>query len=102
MPPAMTDLLDIWATHAPLAGHDPDQITMDFLLPTGIYIQFDVPRVATIKEIKQVGGKCWDFSVIKVLIKHPGVLFLQQRCCVNQENPKPQSHSWSDMISCLF
>uniref|UniRef100_A0A674P960 phosphatidylinositol-4,5-bisphosphate 3-kinase n=1 Tax=Takifugu rubripes TaxID=31033 RepID=A0A674P960_TAKRU len=54
MPPAMTDLLDIWATHAPLAGHDPDQITMDFLLPTGIYIQCDVPRVATIKEIKQL------------------------------------------------
>lgn len=62
MPPAMTDLLDIWATHAPLAGHDPDQITMDFLLPTGIYIQCDVPRVATIKEIKQVRGQCWDFS----------------------------------------
>lgn len=61
MPPAMTDLLDIWATHTPLAGHAPDQITVDFLLPTGIYIQFDVPRVATIQEIKQVSGKCWDF-----------------------------------------
>uniref|UniRef100_H3D9Z7 phosphatidylinositol-4,5-bisphosphate 3-kinase n=1 Tax=Tetraodon nigroviridis TaxID=99883 RepID=H3D9Z7_TETNG len=54
MPPAMTDLLDIWATHTPLAGHAPDQITVDFLLPTGIYIQFDVPREATIQEIKQL------------------------------------------------
>lgn len=71
MPPAMTDLLDIWATHAPLAGHDPDQITMDFLLPTGIYIQCDVPRVATIKEIKQVGGKRHSAETMKL----PGVLF---------------------------
>lgn len=26
-------------------------------------------------------------AVIKLLIKHPAVLLLQQRCCVNQENP---------------
>uniref|UniRef100_A0A672GY75 Phosphatidylinositol 4,5-bisphosphate 3-kinase catalytic subunit beta isoform n=1 Tax=Salarias fasciatus TaxID=181472 RepID=A0A672GY75_SALFA len=52
MPPAMTDLLDIWAAHSPLAGHAPDQITVDFLLPTGIYIQLDVPREATIQHIK--------------------------------------------------
>ncbi|KAM4589944.1 phosphatidylinositol 4,5-bisphosphate 3-kinase catalytic subunit beta isoform 1-T3 [Fundulus diaphanus] len=52
MPPAMTDLLDIWANDSPLAGHALDQITMDFLLPTGIYIQMDVPREATIKHIK--------------------------------------------------
>lgn len=48
----MTDLLDIWAAHSPLAGHAPDQITVDFLLPTGIYIQMDVPREATIQHIK--------------------------------------------------
>uniref|UniRef100_A0A672GY37 phosphatidylinositol-4,5-bisphosphate 3-kinase n=1 Tax=Salarias fasciatus TaxID=181472 RepID=A0A672GY37_SALFA len=48
----MTDLLDIWAAHSPLAGHAPDQITVDFLLPTGIYIQLDVPREATIQHIK--------------------------------------------------
>lgn len=54
MPPAMTDLLDIWAAHSPLAGHAPDQITVDFLLPTGIYIQMDVPREATIQHIKLV------------------------------------------------
>uniref|UniRef100_A0A1A7YDR8 phosphatidylinositol-4,5-bisphosphate 3-kinase n=1 Tax=Iconisemion striatum TaxID=60296 RepID=A0A1A7YDR8_9TELE len=52
MPPAMTDLLDIWAAHSPLAGHALDKITMDFLLPTGIYIQMDVPRDATIQHIK--------------------------------------------------
>uniref|UniRef100_A0A3Q3VYB7 Phosphatidylinositol 4,5-bisphosphate 3-kinase catalytic subunit beta isoform n=1 Tax=Mola mola TaxID=94237 RepID=A0A3Q3VYB7_MOLML len=52
MPPAMTDLLDIWAAHSPLAGHALDQITVDFLLPTGIYIQMDVPREATIQHIK--------------------------------------------------
>ncbi|KAF0030685.1 hypothetical protein F2P81_017416 [Scophthalmus maximus] len=48
----MTDLLDIWAAHSPLAGHAPDQIPVDFLLPTGIYIQMDVPREATIQHIK--------------------------------------------------
>lgn len=52
MPPAMTDLLDIWAAHSPLAGHALDKITVDFLLPTGIYIQMDVPREATIQHIK--------------------------------------------------
>uniref|UniRef100_A0A3Q3RAC7 phosphatidylinositol-4,5-bisphosphate 3-kinase n=1 Tax=Monopterus albus TaxID=43700 RepID=A0A3Q3RAC7_MONAL len=52
MPPAMTDLLDIWVTHSPLAGQASDQITVDFLLPTGIYIQMDVPREATIQHIK--------------------------------------------------
>ncbi|XP_068601187.1 phosphatidylinositol 4,5-bisphosphate 3-kinase catalytic subunit beta isoform [Brachionichthys hirsutus] len=51
MPPAMTDL-DIWVAHPALAGHALDQITVDFLLPTGIYIQMDVPREATIQHIK--------------------------------------------------
>lgn len=59
MPPAMTDLLDIWAAHSPLAGHALDQITVDFLLPTGIYIQMDVPREATIQHIKLVSGTGW-------------------------------------------
>ncbi|XP_072318072.1 phosphatidylinositol 4,5-bisphosphate 3-kinase catalytic subunit beta isoform [Eucyclogobius newberryi] len=52
MPPAMTDLVDIWAAHSPLSGHAPAQITVDFLLPTGIYIQMEVPREATIQHIK--------------------------------------------------
>lgn len=59
MPPAMTDLLDIWAAHSPLAGHSLDQISVDFLLPTGIYIQMEVPREATIQHIKLVSGNGW-------------------------------------------
>lgn len=54
MPPAMTDHLDVWAAHSPLAGQALDQVTVDFLLPTGIYIQMDVPREATIQHIKLV------------------------------------------------
>lgn len=50
----MTDHLDVWAAHSPLAGHALDQVTVDFLLPTGIYIQMDVPREATIQHIKLV------------------------------------------------
>uniref|UniRef100_A0A3P9LWL3 phosphatidylinositol-4,5-bisphosphate 3-kinase n=1 Tax=Oryzias latipes TaxID=8090 RepID=A0A3P9LWL3_ORYLA len=52
MPPAMTDLVDIWAAHSPLDGQAPVHVTMDFLLPTGIYIQMEVPREATIQHIK--------------------------------------------------
>lgn len=72
MPPAMTDLLDIWAAHSPLAGHALDQITVDFLLPTGIYIQMDVPREATIQHIKLVSGTgLWirlNLEVLKVKV----------------------------------
>lgn len=52
MPPAMTDELDLWAAHSQLCGED--LVTVDFLLPTGIYIQMDVPREATIQHIKLV------------------------------------------------
>lgn len=52
----MTDHLDMWAAHSPLAGHALDQVTVDFLLPTGIYIQMDVPREATIQHIKLVSS----------------------------------------------
>lgn len=52
MPPAMADILDIWAVDSQIA---PDgAISVDFLLPTGIYIQLEVPREATISSIKQV------------------------------------------------
>lgn len=51
MPPAMTDQLDVWADPV-LDGND--QVAVDFLLPTGIYIQMDVPRESTIQQIKQV------------------------------------------------
>lgn len=52
MPPAVTDSLDIWAVDSQI-GSD-GSISVDFLLPTGIYINLDVPRDATISQIKQV------------------------------------------------
>ncbi|KAI4893118.1 hypothetical protein NFI96_020627 [Prochilodus magdalenae] len=51
MPPAMTDQLDVWAD--PRLDGD-DQVMVDFLLPTGVYIQMNVPRESTIQQIKQV------------------------------------------------
>lgn len=52
MPPAVTDSLDIWAVDSQIGADG--SISVDFLLPTGIYINLDVPRDATISQIKQV------------------------------------------------
>ncbi|MED6289812.1 hypothetical protein CHARACLAT_006800 [Characodon lateralis] len=81
MPPAMTDLLDIWAAHSPLAGHAPDQITVDFLLPTGIYIQMDVPREATIQHIKLL---LWKHAQNFPLFPSLGEMESHMFECVNQ------------------
>uniref|UniRef100_A0A3B3Z3Q5 PI3K-ABD domain-containing protein n=1 Tax=Poecilia mexicana TaxID=48701 RepID=A0A3B3Z3Q5_9TELE len=81
MPPAMTDLLDIWAAHSPLAGHAPDQITVDFLLPTGIYIQMDVPREATIQHIKLL---LWKQAQYFPLFPSLGEMESHMFECVNQ------------------
>ncbi|XP_029373211.1 phosphatidylinositol 4,5-bisphosphate 3-kinase catalytic subunit beta isoform [Echeneis naucrates] len=81
MPPAMTDLLDIWAAHSPLAGHAPDQITVDFLLPTGIYIQMDVPREATIQHIKLL---LWKQAQTLPLFPALGEMESYMFECVNQ------------------
>ncbi|XP_078522239.1 phosphatidylinositol 4,5-bisphosphate 3-kinase catalytic subunit beta isoform isoform X2 [Lissotriton helveticus] len=51
MPPAVTDALDIWAVDSPLAANT--TIKVDCMLPTGIYIQLDVPRESTISYIKK-------------------------------------------------
>lgn len=56
MPPAMTDTLDIWAVDSQIAADG--SISVDCLLPTGIYISLDVPREATISHIKQVKFTC--------------------------------------------
>uniref|UniRef100_A0A7N6AUT1 phosphatidylinositol-4,5-bisphosphate 3-kinase n=1 Tax=Anabas testudineus TaxID=64144 RepID=A0A7N6AUT1_ANATE len=81
MPPAMTDLLDMWAAHSPLAGQTPDQITVDFLLPTGIYIQMDVPREATIQHIKLLLWKqAQNFPLFPALGEMESHMFE----CVNQ------------------
>lgn len=88
MPPAMTDHLDMWAAHSPLAGHALDQVTVDFLLPTGIYIQMDVPREATIQHIK--------------LVSSEGLSVVVPSCCQWEKNPDciihTQSRSLSDII----
>ncbi|XP_033487502.1 phosphatidylinositol 4,5-bisphosphate 3-kinase catalytic subunit beta isoform [Epinephelus fuscoguttatus] len=81
MPPAMTDLLDIWAAHSPLAGHALDQITVDFLLPTGIYIQMDVPREATIQHIKLL---LWKQAQSFPLFPSLGEMESHMFECVNQ------------------
>ncbi|XP_051521595.1 phosphatidylinositol 4,5-bisphosphate 3-kinase catalytic subunit beta isoform-like isoform X2 [Myxocyprinus asiaticus] len=51
MPPAKTDQLDLWVESG-LDGDD--QVMVDFLLPTGVYIQMEVPRESTIQHIKQL------------------------------------------------
>uniref|UniRef100_A0AAY5EPD8 phosphatidylinositol-4,5-bisphosphate 3-kinase n=1 Tax=Electrophorus electricus TaxID=8005 RepID=A0AAY5EPD8_ELEEL len=51
MPPAMTDLLDLWVEPG-LDGDD--QVTVDFLLPTGVYIKMDVSRQSSLQCIKQM------------------------------------------------
>ncbi|XP_045074749.1 phosphatidylinositol 4,5-bisphosphate 3-kinase catalytic subunit beta isoform-like isoform X2 [Coregonus clupeaformis] len=79
MPPAMTDLLDMWAAHSQLSGED--LVTVDFLLPTGIYIQMDVPREATIQHIKLLLWKqAQSYPLFPSLGEMEGHMFE----CVNQ------------------
>ncbi|KAK1899852.1 Phosphatidylinositol 45-bisphosphate 3-kinase catalytic subunit beta isoform, partial [Dissostichus eleginoides] len=77
----MTDLLDIWAAHSPLAGHALDHISVDFLLPTGIYIQLDVPREATIQHIKLL---LWKQAQSFPLFPSLGEMESHMFECVNQ------------------
>ena len=42
------EIYDEWGYHS---GHS---VSVDFLLPTGIYIPMDIPRHATIREVKEV------------------------------------------------
>uniref|UniRef100_A0A3B4AGN1 phosphatidylinositol-4,5-bisphosphate 3-kinase n=1 Tax=Periophthalmus magnuspinnatus TaxID=409849 RepID=A0A3B4AGN1_9GOBI len=82
MPPAMTDLVDIWGAHSPLSGHAPAHITVDFLLPTGMYIQMEVPREATIQHIKLLLWKqAQSFPLFSALGEMESHMFE----CVNQE-----------------
>ncbi|KAI5086284.1 phosphatidylinositol 4,5-bisphosphate 3-kinase catalytic subunit beta isoform, partial [Silurus meridionalis] len=78
MPPAMTDQLDVWADPV-LDGND--QVAVDFLLPTGIYIQMDVPRESTIQQIKQMLWKqAQVYPLFSLLGEMDGHIFE----CVNQ------------------
>uniref|UniRef100_A0A8C7JBJ8 phosphatidylinositol-4,5-bisphosphate 3-kinase n=1 Tax=Oncorhynchus kisutch TaxID=8019 RepID=A0A8C7JBJ8_ONCKI len=73
------DDLDLWAAHSQLCGED--LVTVDFLLPTGIYIQMDVPREATIQHIKLLLWKqAQSYPLFPSLGEMEGHMFE----CVNQ------------------
>uniref|UniRef100_A0A672QRI2 phosphatidylinositol-4,5-bisphosphate 3-kinase n=1 Tax=Sinocyclocheilus grahami TaxID=75366 RepID=A0A672QRI2_SINGR len=78
MPPAKTDQLDLWAESG-LNGDD--QVMVDFLLPTGIYIQMEVPRESTIQHIKLLLWKeAQTYPLFSLLGEMEGHMFE----CVNQ------------------
>ncbi|XP_010623888.1 phosphatidylinositol 4,5-bisphosphate 3-kinase catalytic subunit beta isoform isoform X2 [Fukomys damarensis] len=79
MPPAMADILDIWAVDSQIASDG--SILVDFLLPTGIYIQLEVPREATISSIKQMLWKqVHNYPMFNLLMDIDSYMF----ACVNQ------------------
>ncbi|XP_037699897.1 phosphatidylinositol 4,5-bisphosphate 3-kinase catalytic subunit beta isoform isoform X4 [Choloepus didactylus] len=79
MPPAMADILDIWAVDSQIASDG--SIPVDFLLPTGIYIQLEVPREATISHIKQMLWKqVHSYPMFNLLMEIDSYMF----ACVNQ------------------
>uniref|UniRef100_A0A5F8GB49 phosphatidylinositol-4,5-bisphosphate 3-kinase n=1 Tax=Monodelphis domestica TaxID=13616 RepID=A0A5F8GB49_MONDO len=79
MPPAMADILDIWAVDSQIASDG--SIPVDFLLPTGIYIQLEVPREATISHIKQMLWKqAHSYPMFNLLMEIDSYMF----ACVNQ------------------
>uniref|UniRef100_A0A674H0Q8 Phosphatidylinositol 4,5-bisphosphate 3-kinase catalytic subunit beta isoform n=1 Tax=Taeniopygia guttata TaxID=59729 RepID=A0A674H0Q8_TAEGU len=79
MPPAVTDSLDIWAVDSQIAADG--SISVDFLLPTGIYINLDVPRDATISQIKQLLWKqAHSYPLFHLLMEIDSYMF----SCVNQ------------------
>ncbi|MBN3272232.1 PK3CB kinase, partial [Polyodon spathula] len=79
MPPAMTDILDIWAVDSHLVNDA--GITVDFLLPTGIFIQMDVPREATLQHIKLL---LWKQAQSYPLFTFLGQMEAYMFECVNQ------------------
>uniref|UniRef100_A0A671F0L9 Phosphatidylinositol 4,5-bisphosphate 3-kinase catalytic subunit beta isoform n=1 Tax=Rhinolophus ferrumequinum TaxID=59479 RepID=A0A671F0L9_RHIFE len=79
MPPAMADVLDIWAVDSQIASDG--SIPVDFLLPTGIYIQLEVPREASISYIKQLLWKqVHNYPMFNLLMEIDSYMF----ACVNQ------------------
>ncbi|XP_061492720.1 phosphatidylinositol 4,5-bisphosphate 3-kinase catalytic subunit beta isoform isoform X2 [Rhineura floridana] len=79
MPPAMADAIDIWAVDSQIAADG--LISVDFLLPTGIYINLDVPRDATIGHIKQLLWKeAQSYPLFHLLMEIDSYMF----SCVNQ------------------
>uniref|UniRef100_A0A8C8VG57 Phosphatidylinositol 4,5-bisphosphate 3-kinase catalytic subunit beta isoform n=1 Tax=Pelusios castaneus TaxID=367368 RepID=A0A8C8VG57_9SAUR len=79
MPPAMTDIFDIWAVDSQIGGDG--LISVDFLLPNGTYINLDVPRDATISHIKQLLWKqAHSYPLFHLLMEIDSYMF----SCVNQ------------------
>ncbi|XP_051963061.1 phosphatidylinositol 4,5-bisphosphate 3-kinase catalytic subunit beta isoform-like [Xyrauchen texanus] len=78
MPPAKTDQLDLWAESG-LDGDD--QVMVDFLLPTGVYIQMEVPRESTIQHIKLL---LWKEAQTYPLFSLLGEMESHMFECVNQ------------------
>ena len=75
----MADILDIWAVDSQIASDG--SIPVDFLLPTGIYIQLEVPREATISYIKQMLWKqVHNYPMFNLLMEIDSYMF----ACVNQ------------------
>uniref|UniRef100_W5MA77 phosphatidylinositol-4,5-bisphosphate 3-kinase n=1 Tax=Lepisosteus oculatus TaxID=7918 RepID=W5MA77_LEPOC len=79
MPPAVMDTLDIWAVDSQLTNDV--CVAVDFLLPTGIYIQMDVPREATIQHIKLL---LWKQAQSYPLFSFLGEMESYMFECVNQ------------------
>uniref|UniRef100_A0A4X2KQJ3 phosphatidylinositol-4,5-bisphosphate 3-kinase n=1 Tax=Vombatus ursinus TaxID=29139 RepID=A0A4X2KQJ3_VOMUR len=79
MPPAMADILDIWGVDSQITSDG--SVPVDFLLPTGIYIQLEVPREATISNIKQMLWKqAHNYPMFNLLMEIDAYMF----ACVNQ------------------
>ncbi|MBZ3876887.1 Guanylate-binding protein 6 [Sciurus carolinensis] len=78
-PAKLLDVLDIWAVDSQIASDG--SIPVDFLLPTGIYIQLEVPREATISYIKQMLWKqVHNYPMFNLLMEIDSYMF----ACVNQ------------------
>ncbi|XP_068136641.1 phosphatidylinositol 4,5-bisphosphate 3-kinase catalytic subunit beta isoform isoform X2 [Hyperolius riggenbachi] len=77
MPPAVLDPMDIWAADL----HLPPNVSVDILLPTGIYVQMEVPRDASISQIKQLAWKeAQSYPLFHLLLEIGSYMFQ----CVNQ------------------
>ncbi|XP_044145172.1 phosphatidylinositol 4,5-bisphosphate 3-kinase catalytic subunit beta isoform isoform X1 [Bufo gargarizans] len=77
MPPTLSDPMDIWADDS---QHSP-KVSVDVLLPTGIYVQMKVPRDASISQIKQLVWKdAQSYPLFHLLLEIDSYMFQ----CVNQ------------------
>ncbi|KAG9494429.1 hypothetical protein GDO78_001995 [Eleutherodactylus coqui] len=77
MPPTVSDPMDIWADDIQFSP----KVSVDILLPTGIYVQMKVPRDASISQIKQLVWKdAQSYPLFHLLLEIDSYMFQ----CVNQ------------------